>query len=162
MRRTDTDRNQTDETAKPGKKKAAALMRFGLTFMAGFIAAGFAFWLFAAGNSDNSAPAAVPAVSPEPARREIGENALAAFLDAAARKDFAAMRDVGQREFAAGTLVRGGRDRFAAYETSSFPPNTTYSFYSDQRDGMVYRILMTIGNDDVVVAFLAEEMRIAQ
>lgn len=92
----------------------------------------------------------------------VDRNAVARFLEAAKRGDYAEMAKTGDRVFPRGAKVAKSGELFKEYEANSFPPYTVYAFYSEGSDERVRRVLLTLDGEERVESFLAEEMAVVQ
>lgn len=100
-------------------------------------------------------PAQPVAVPSDPA-------AVARFLEAAERSDYALMAKTGEAAFPKGSVFPDAEKLFKDYASNSFPPYTVYAFYSEGSNERVRRVLLTLDGDKRVESFLAEEMNVVQ
>ncbi len=140
-------------------KKYAAIVA--VTFIAAFIIA----WL-------------VFRPGPQPARavREIeqdGQEAsvpgktidaagLGDFLKAAETGDYPAMAEIGGKLFVKGDTIPDHKRLLSSYAVDGFPPYQVYKFYSATTDTRIYRVLLTMDDNNTVESFMAEEMPVVR
>ena len=127
---------------------AGLLIAFALAFT-------LAWWLF------SPPPPETP--PPPPPVRTLSAGDLGDFLRAVEQADYPRMSGLGNELFREGTIIPGSRELFAEYETTSYSPNAVvYAFHSGISDSSTRRVLLTVGDNDSVLSFLAEEMAIVK
>lgn len=132
----------------PNEKRRLYLI-FGVTFVLGVCAAFAVAWLLFR-------------PPPPPPERVLAAEELTGFFRAVEQNDYAAMSELGTELFREDTRIPDSKALFAEYETTSYPPNTVYAFYSGFGLGLTRRVLLTMDAEDRVVSFLAEEMEVTR
>lgn len=94
--------------------------------------------------------------------RTLGEAEMKPFLDAARSGDFKAMAAAGGELFIKGDVIPDRESLFAEYAVDSFPPFQVYAFYTAAAGGYVYRVLLTLDENNKVESFMAEEMPVVK
>ena len=104
-----------------------------------------------------SMPTPAPAA---PAAERVDQTLLTEFYQALADENFTAMKTTGEKTFIPGKKLPLSKVALASYEVNSEPPYLVYALYTNNTDDATQRVLLTLDDKDIVVSFMAEEMKV--
>lgn len=133
-----------------------------IVFVSAFALAFLLAWLIFSPGSGDQPPAAIGGGEPTAAAPTLTEADLKPFFEAVANGDFEEMDRLGGQLFQKDAHLPDSKTILAEYETNSFPPHLVYVFYSDTKDDTIYRVLLTMDENNRVASFMAEDMPIAR
>lgn len=146
-----TDNKAPGQTGNGG----SATGKLATVFLSAFTLAFLLAWLLF-----RPAPVPLPA-EPAPAAVLAGPD-LDEFFRAVARGDYDGMSRLGNGLFEKGVTVRDADRVFAGFEVNGYPPYRVFAFFADHAGDRLYRVMLTLDENDKVESFMAEDTRIIQ
>lgn len=141
------------------KKSGNTLKLIGVAASVAFVLAFFLAWVLFGSSKGGAVKEEEP---PAPQNKTLGEADLEPFLAAARSRDFKAMSAIGKELFRKGDDIPDRELLFAEYAVDSFPPYQVYAFLTSNTGEYVYRVMLTVTDDNKVESFMAEEMPVVK